>query len=55
MKIEDGKIVEATEDELFSHWLKSDWCEFLSFQDFKWRYKDAGGVILDDDDHYAVA
>lgn len=54
MKIENGKIVEATIDELYEHWIKDDWAEMMSFLEYKWRYKDAGGVILDDDDHHAV-
>lgn len=54
MKTENGKIVEATYNELFAHWLKDDWCEIMSFPEYKWRFKDAGGVVLDDDDHDTI-
>ena len=31
MKIENGKIIEATTSELFTKWLDEDWCEIMSF------------------------
>ena len=51
MTIENGKIVEATDSELFSYWLKSDWCEIMSYPDYKWRLKDLGCVILESEDN----
>lgn len=48
MKVENGKIVEATEDELFTQWLKSGFCDLMSFYEYKWRCKKLGTVIVED-------
>lgn len=34
MKIEDGKITQATEEELYVYWLRN-WSDFLSYTDYK--------------------
>ena len=48
MKIENGKIVEATESELFDRWLSCDHCEIYPFQYYKWLCQDAGAKIVND-------
>lgn len=35
MIIENGKIVIATEDELFGNYLKAGWDDIMSFPDYK--------------------
>ena len=39
MKIEDGKIVEATENELFDYYLTRGWDDIMSFPEFLERMK----------------
>lgn len=34
MKVKNHKIVEATEEELFAHYLKHGWDDLMSFTDF---------------------
>ena len=34
MKIENNKIIEATESELYSHWLKSGYENIYSFNEY---------------------
>ena len=46
MKIENGKIVEATESELYDYWLSRDFCELYSFEYYKWLCKNAGTKIV---------
>lgn len=45
MKIEKGKIVEATESELLDYYLKRELDTVMSFADYKRRMKDAGVKI----------
>lgn len=47
MKIKNGKIVEATEDELFSYWLKAEFCEIMSFDEYKQRCIDLGTKVIE--------
>lgn len=42
MKIEKGKIVAATEDELFSLYLKREMDTIMPFNEYKERMKTAG-------------
>lgn len=42
MKIKDGKIVEATENELFDYYLTRGWDDIMSFPDFLERMKQSG-------------
>ena len=42
MKIENGKIVEATESELFDRWLSCDHCEIYPFPYYKLLQNRAG-------------
>lgn len=50
MKIRDNKIVEATEDELFSVYLENGLDEFLSFPIYMERCKEFGTKIIEDSD-----
>ena len=50
MKVTFGKIIEATEDELFSVWLKCGWCEIMSFYEYKYRCEYLGTTILDSEE-----
>lgn len=51
MKVVDGKIVEATEGELFSYWLSRGWCDVYSFPDFKARMELLGTNVTPDEVH----
>ena len=48
MKVENGKIVEATESELFDRWLSCDHCEIYPFPYYKWLCQDAGAKIVNE-------
>ena len=48
MKIENGKIVETTESELFSYYLKREMDDIMSFSDYLERFKSSGSKILED-------
>lgn len=48
MEIENGKIVSATEDELFNEYLKK-WCDFISFDEYIRRMKDIGVKVREND------
>ena len=47
MKVIHGKIVEATEDELYEFWLKH-WSDFMGFDDYMRRMKSKGVKIIED-------
>ena len=49
MKLENGKIVEATEDELFGEYLGHCYDDFMSFNDYMYSMKLAGVKIVDED------
>lgn len=51
MKVENGKIVEATENEMFRHYLDHGFDDIFSFPDYLFRCQVAGTVILKEDDH----
>lgn len=51
MKVVDGEIKEATEDELYSYWLSRGWCDIYSFPDFKARMELLGTDITTDEVH----
>lgn len=42
MKIENGKIIEATRDELLSKWLDEEWFEIMSFDEYIYGMELAG-------------
>ena len=49
MKVVKGKIVEATENELFSLYLDRGMDDIMDFNEYKQRMKYAGCDIKDDD------
>ena len=49
MKIENGKIVEATKSELFEHYLKRGFDEIFSFPDYCERCEMRGTRIIQDE------
>lgn len=49
MEIERGKIVSATDIELFIHWLESGWCDVYSYTDYKNRVKELETKVIEDD------
>lgn len=48
MKVENGLIVEITENELFSLYLERELEDAISFYDYKNRMEAAGCVIKED-------
>ena len=48
MKIENGKILEATKRELFQRWLADDWAEFMPFEEFLYHMEQAGVKITEE-------
>ena len=51
MKVVDGKITEATENELYSYWLSHGWDDIYSFPDFKARVELLGTSITPNEVH----
>lgn len=49
MKIENGKIIEATEAELFSLYLDRCMDEVMDFNEYRYRMEKAGCVVRDGD------
>ena len=47
MKIENGKIVEATVSELYDYYLAREWFEVYSFPHYKRLCKELGAKIVD--------
>lgn len=46
MKIENDKIIQATEDELYSYWLTRGWDDVFSFPEYMQRMKNAGCEVI---------
>ena len=46
MKIENGKIIEATEYELYCYYLSRDWSDLYSFPTYKRLCEENGTVIV---------
>lgn len=46
MKTENGKIIEATRDELYHMWITGDWDEFMPFEEYMWRKIQQGVKII---------
>lgn len=46
MKIENDKIIQATEDELYSYWLSRDLDDVYSFPEYMQRMKEAGCEVI---------
>lgn len=49
MKVESGKIVEITENELFGLYLERGMDDFMDFHEYKHRMEKAGCVVKDGD------
>jgi hypothetical protein len=49
MKIENDKIVECTESELFIFWLKN-WSQMVDFYSYKKQVEDLGTKIVKESD-----
>ena len=49
MKIENGKIIEITEDELFTLYLERGMDDIMDFNEYVVRMKEAGCVVNEDD------
>ena len=47
MRLESGKIVEATENELFEYWLQQGYDDFIPFDTFKWKCEKNGTKIIE--------
>lgn len=47
MKVENGKIVEATELELYDYYLTREWYYFYSFTEYKYECELNGTKITD--------
>lgn len=50
MKTENGKIIEATRNELYHRWLTEDWDEITSFPCFLETMRQCGVTIKEEDD-----
>ncbi len=48
MKIENGKIIEATESELFEYYLTRDYDDIMTFSDFLWSMRKVGVRLIAD-------
>lgn len=47
MIIKDNKIIETTENELYSYWLEN-WEMIMTYDEYKQRMKDKGVIINED-------
>lgn len=47
MKVKNGKIVEATESELYGYYLKQEFYEIMSFTDYKERCIELGTKVIE--------
>ena len=47
MKIENNKIVEATEEELYTYWLRA-MSDLMPFDEYRWRMENIGVKIIED-------
>lgn len=47
MIVENGKIIEATRDELYHKWLSGDWDEFMPFEEYLYHMEQAGVKITE--------
>ena len=47
MKVENNKIVEATEEELFEYYLQHNYDDIMTFSDFMYSIRKAGVKIAD--------
>ena len=47
MKVVDGKIAEATEDEMFDYYLTRDWDTVMPFREWLRRCEEQGTKVTD--------
>ena len=47
MKVKNGKIVEATESELYGYYLKQEFYEIMSFTNYKERCIELGTKVIE--------
>lgn len=47
MTVKDGKIVKATEEELYSHYLKRGFDDIMSFSEYMNRCSELGTKIIE--------
>ena len=45
MKVVDGKIVEATEQELYGLYLERNYDSFMDFKEYRYRMEECGVVV----------
>lgn len=50
MKIENGKIIEATRAELYRQWLTGDWDEFMPFEEYIYHMEKAGVEVTEENE-----
>lgn len=50
MKIENGKIIEATRDELYHMLLTGDWDEFMPFEEYVFHMEQSGVTVRENDE-----
>ena len=48
MKIVNGKIAEATREEMYEYYLTREWYLVMSFRDWLYRCEEAGTKVTDD-------
>lgn len=48
MKIENGKIIEATRDELYRRWLDDGWDMMMPFEEYVYHLKNAGVKVTEE-------
>lgn len=48
MTVKNGKIIKATESELFGHYLKQGWDDIMSFPEYKQRCIALGTEIIEE-------
>lgn len=46
MKVENGKIIEATEYELFKRWVIFSFCDLYDFDTYIWKLKKLGVKVV---------
>lgn len=50
MEIKDGKIIEATDDELYGFWL-THWSDIYSYTEYKDKIKALGTKVIENGDN----
>lgn len=46
MTVQDGKIIKATNQELFEYWLKQ-WSDLLPYEEYKRKVRNLGTIVTD--------